>query len=86
MKSDDLYKKQKKFFTRFLKENGIYGRYIRYIKNKEYYNCYQSFHEEEGKFWSFATEHGMQSMISMLITWYKTPEGRDFWNELSDKF
>lgn len=89
MKSDDLYKEQKRFFTRFLKENGIYGRYIRYIKNKKYYNCYQKNHEESNRFWSFdmcAMEYGMQSMVSMLITWDRTPEGSYFWSQLSDKF
>jgi len=89
MQSNDLYKEQKRFFIRFLKENNVYGKYVRYIRNKNYYNCYQRTHEAECKYWSFdacALECGMQNMVSMLITWCKTPEGSVFWGELSETF
>lgn len=89
MKSDDLYKEQKRFFTRFLKENNVYGRYIKYIKNKTYYNGYQTSSEKKHKYWSFDTcaeENGIQNMVSMLITWDRTPEGYDFWHDLSERF
>jgi len=89
MISNNIYKEQKKFFTRFLKENNVYVRYIKYIKNKDYYNCYQKNREETNICWSFdscAKEYGMRNMVSMLITWSSTPEGGDFWSKLSDKF
>ena len=89
MESNDLYKEQKRFFIRFLKENNVYGKYVRYIRNKKYYNCYQKNLEAEGKYWSFdacALKSGMQCMVSMLISWDRTPEGFDFWNRLSEKF
>lgn len=79
------YKKRKKFFFRFLKENGVYPRYLRYIKSLVTYNSFQ----KETQDWTFdkcAKLCGMSLMITILISWSKTPEGRDFWEKLHLKY
>ena len=82
---DAKYIKQKKFFFRFLKENGVYSAYIKYIRNPKTYNFWQ----REYPNWTFdscAMSNGMNNMVSVLITWDSTDEGYNFWNRLSIKF
>ena len=79
--TDEEYKKRKKFFLRFLKENGVYSRYMRYIKSPSTYNGFQ----KNIPNWTFdkcAKKHGMSSMVTMLISWSKTEEGYDFWENI----
>lgn len=83
--TDEEYKKRKKFFLRFLKENGVYSRYIRYIKSPVTYNGFQ----KENQDWTFdkcAKLYGMNLMITRLISWRKTPEGHDFWENLQKRY
>ena len=39
--TDEEYKERKKFFLRFLKENGVYSRYLKYIKSPVTYNSFK---------------------------------------------
>ena len=76
---------KKKFFFRFLKENGIYSPYIKYIRCPKTYNCFQ----RDNKNWTFdkcAEKHGFRFILSMLISWCETKEGHDFWSELNNKY
>jgi len=83
--TDEEYKKRKKFFFRFLKENGVYSRYIRYIKSPVTYNCFQKKNQD----WTFdkcAKLYGMNLMMTRPILWRKTPEGEYFWEKLHLKY
>lgn len=79
------YRCRKRFFLRFLKENGVYSAYKRYISSPKTYNQFQKTTVN----WTFdkcAKKHGMINMVSMLITWHRTKEGYDFWQNLHCKF
>ena len=82
---NNKYKEKKRFLIRFLKENGLYSAYRRYIHSKKTYNVYQ----KETPNWSFddcALSNDMSVMISRLIVWDKTKEGYEFWHKLHLKF
>lgn len=79
------YNERKKFFFRFLKDNGIYAAYRKYIFNPKTYNVYQTTTSN----WSFdkcAEKYGMLCMLSMLITWDETREGYEYWSKLNKKY
>lgn len=78
-------KKEIKFFFRFLKENGIYSAYKKYIFNPKTQNQYQKHHPN----WSIrkcAISDGTKKLITMLITWDRTKEGYDYWYKWHCKF
>ena len=83
--TDEEYKERKKFFLRFLKENGVYSRYLKYIKSPVTYNSFQ----RDNPDWTFdkcAKLYGMKVMVSRLIRWSNTEEGSDFWGRLNKIF
>ena len=82
---DERLRKQLKFFFRFLKENGIYSAYRKYINNPKTYNGYQKTHKK----WTLekcAAENGVGMLITMLISWSNTKEGYNFWCQKHIKF
>ena len=79
------FKMRKRFFFRFLKENGLYHSYYKYIHSRKTYNGFQKRYAN----WTWdmcASCYGVKSMISMLIAWDKTDEGYEYWADKHDKF
>ena len=83
--TDEEYKNRKKFLLRFLKENGVYSRYLKYIKSPVTYNFFQK-HNPDWTFDKCAKLYGMSLMVTRLILWNKTPEGVDFWENLQKRY
>ena len=84
IKSEEL-KIKLKFFFRFLKENGIYSAYKKYINNPKTYNGYQKTHKK----WTLekcAAETGVKTLITTLISWTETKEGYDYWRRMHCKY
>ena len=75
-----------KFFKRFLKENGVYSRYKRYIRDKKTFNGYQ---RQNGSGWTFEEAvkdiGDIRLMITRLISWSCTKEGFSYWEKLHKK-
>jgi hypothetical protein len=82
---DERLRKQLKFFFRFLKENGIYSAYKRNIFNPKTYNQFQK-HDKNWSLEKCARKHGVDTLITMLISWCNTKEGYDYWMRKHVKF
>lgn len=79
------YNVHKKYFLRYLKECGAYTAYLRNIRSTKYPNFYKQ-HYPSCTFESAAKNNGMQSMISLLFVWSKTPEGHEFWSNINKSY
>lgn len=77
--------KSRKLLLRFLKDNGIYKKFIDYIANPRYYNmqnkCFSAITINE-----YIEERGVRRIITEMLTWNETPEGWDFWNRKHEEF
>ena len=77
--------KSRKLLLRFLKDNGIYKKFINYIANPRYYNmqskCFSAITINE-----YIEERGVSRIITEMLTWRETPEGWDFWDKKCGEF
>lgn len=81
---DNKLKKDAKILFRFLKDNGVYAKYRKYVFSPKTYNL-----QKDCPSWSFENtlkNYGLNSMITILITWDNTDEGYKFWFDLHKKF
>jgi hypothetical protein len=90
MNKSDLNEELKKEFnilTRFLKDNEAYASFLRYLMDKRVSN---------NLVWVGKTRHNIFDMIairgttvniiSFMLTWNKTKEGYDFWQNLHSQY
>lgn len=77
--------KSRKLLFRFLKDNGIYKKFIDYTANPKYYNlqgrCLSTMTINE-----YIEERGVSDIITEMLTWSETPEGWDFWYRNHEEF
>ena len=86
MKKNAPFNEDIKFFKRFLKENGVYSRYKRYIRDKKTFNGYQKQHSSGWTFEEAVKDIGdIRFMITRLILWSNTKEGFEYWENLHRK-
>jgi hypothetical protein len=75
-KHDEL-KEESHGIVRFLKDNGVYDVFFaNLLKQKQGDDLYQY----------FLLGFNTSAAISSAFIWINTPEGNDFWEELSDRF
>lgn len=81
------HQEEKKCLLRFLKEKGVYSKFIKYISNSKHYNMQKSypFNDSYSLDWGLET-FGVVCIISSLITWDTTDEGYEFWHTLCKEF
>lgn len=75
-KHDEL-KEESHDIVRFLKDNGVYDRFFENLLN----------HKQGDDLYNyFLLGFHTSTAISAAFIWSNTPEGHDFWDELSDRF
>ena len=87
--NNDYKSDSKRFLCRFLKENGLYGKFQYYIHNKSTWNFYQKRcggissidQVVDDKEYCASLREYYIGLFSYLISWKKTEEGCDFWEE-----
>lgn len=82
MKKSDLSEELKKEFnilTRFLKDNGAYMKFLRYLNDKHIVNNVTSGRD----IFEMIIRNGTTTnIITLMITWDRTKEGYGFWQNL----
>ena len=76
---------QVKFFTRYLKERGLFAAYKNYVRNPKTYNQFQKNYPN----WSFkeaVSNFGVKNLVSRLVSWGMTKEGANYWRNVSENF
>ena len=81
------HQEEKKCLFRFLKEKGVYRKFIKYISNKKHHNMQKRYQSRDSYSIEWCLEEfGVVSIISSLIAWNTTDEGYDFWCNLCKEF
>ena len=77
----------RKFLFRFLKEHGVYRRFLTYIANKRHHNVQRTIITRDTYPIEWCIKRwGATGIISTLLTWDTTKEGFSFWDNLSYEF
>lgn len=76
---NELSEEQKiAIFTKFLKENGVFGKYINEFS--------KSIWNEEKNFITFISETSLNAFLSYAFDWRNTENGSTFWRKIDSKW